>query len=161
MRENISRRLPDEHPAPSGVPQQFGLDVAGTATQPVKSVKWNSKVEEFETQASWGVAKRDMAVVREKLGCKHGVSEFYSPPRAVKMAKTLDMRGGVSLDLTVPASDGYLWDFSRKHCRDKAVEIVNDQRPLFLMLSPECTPYSNIQNLHMRSPMGKANVEAA
>ena len=102
-----------------------------------------------------------MVVVREKVGCKHDVSEFYSPPRVVKMAKTLGMRGGVSLDLTVPASDGYVWDFSRKHCRDKALEIVEDQKPLFLMLSPECTPYSNIQNLNMRTPMGKAKVEAA
>jgi hypothetical protein len=29
------------------------------------------------------------------------------------------------------------------------------------MLSPECTPYSNIQNLNMRTPEGKAKVEAA
>ena len=29
------------------------------------------------------------------------------------------------------------------------------------MLSPECTPYSNIQNINMRTPMGKAKVEAA
>ena len=77
------------------------------------------------------------------------------------MARTLGMRGGVSLDLTVPASDGYILDFSRKQCRDKALEIVNDKKPLFLMLSPECTPYSNIQNLNMRTPAGKAKVEEA
>ena len=77
------------------------------------------------------------------------------------MAKTLGMRGGVSLDLTVFASDGYAWDFSRKHCMDKALGIVEDQKPLFLMLSTECTPYSNIQNLNMRTSMGKAKVEAA
>ena len=71
------------------------------------------------------------------------------------------MRGGVSLDLSVPASDGYIWDFSRKHCRDKALELVERQKPLFLMLSPECTPYSNIQNLNMRTPAGKAKVEEA
>ena len=99
LSENISRRFPDEQPAPSGVPQQFGPDVAGAVKKPVKSVKWNSKVEEFETQASWGGAKRDMAAVREKLGCKHDVSEFYSPPRVLNMAKTLCMRGGVPLDL--------------------------------------------------------------
>ena len=102
-----------------------------------------------------------MAVVRDKLGCQHDVSEFYSPPRVVKMARKLGMRGGVSLDLTVPASDGFVWDFSRKHCRDKTLEIIHDQKPLFLMLSPECTPYSNIQNLNMRTPQGKAKVEAA
>ena len=71
------------------------------------------------------------------------------------------MRGGVSLDLTVPACDGYIWDFSQKHCRDKALDIIVKHRPLFLMLSPECTPYSNIQNLNMSTPEGKAKVEAA
>ncbi len=47
----------------------------------MRSVKWDSKVEEFEAQSSWGGAKRDMAVVRAKLGCKTHVSESYSPPR--------------------------------------------------------------------------------
>ena len=68
-----------------------------------------------------------MAVVRDKLGCKHDVLEFYSPPRVVKMARKLGMTAGVSLDLTVPASHGYVWDFSRKHSTDKAIEIVNEQ----------------------------------
>ena len=71
------------------------------------------------------------------------------------------MEGGVSLDLTVPASDWYIWDFNRKNCRDRAMEIVNDQKSPFLMFSPECTPYSNIQNLNMRTPEGKSKVEAA
>ena len=83
-------------------------------------------------------------MVGQRLGCQHDDSEFYSPPRVVKMANALGMKGGVPLDLTVPASDGYVWDSSRKHCRDKAMQIVRDQRPLFVMLSPECTPYSHI-----------------
>ena len=78
-----------------------------------KKVKRNTDVEEFEVQSNWGGARRDMAAVRQKLGCDHDVSEFYSPPRVVKMARQLGMKGGVSLDLTVPASDGYVWDFSR------------------------------------------------
>ena len=77
------------------------------------------------------------------------------------MARKLGMRGGVSLDLIVPASDGFIGNFSRKHCRDKALEIIHDQKPLFFMLSPECTRYSNIQNLNMRTPAGNAKVEAA
>ena len=56
-------------------------------------------VEEFEALASRGGAIRDMAVVRHKLGCDHDVSEFYSPPRVVKMAKELGMKGRVSLDV--------------------------------------------------------------
>ena len=65
-----------------------------------KAVRWNSKVEEFESQAAWGGARRDMAGVREKLGCKHDVSEIYIPPRVVKMARTRDMKVGVSLDFS-------------------------------------------------------------
>ena len=45
-----------------------------------KTFKWNSDVEEFEADASWGGARRDMAIVRQKIGCDHDVSEFYSPP---------------------------------------------------------------------------------
>ena len=120
-----------------------------------KRVKWNSDVEEFESQSAWGGAKRDMAVVREKLGLKHDVSEFYSPPRVVKMARKLGMKGGAPLDLAVPANDWYVWDFSQKHCRDNALEIIDGQSPPFLTLSSECTPYSNIRNLNMRTPDGQ------
>ena len=59
------------------------------------------------------------------------------PPRVVKMARKLGMKGGVSLDLTVPASDGFIWDFSRKHCRDKATEMINDEKPLII---PDAVP---------------------
>ena len=71
-----------------------------------KKVKWNTDVEEFEAQSTWGGAGRDMAVVRQKFGCDHDVSEFYSPPRVAKMARERGMKGGVFLDLTIPASDG-------------------------------------------------------
>ena len=65
------------------------------------------------------------------------------------------------MDLTVPESDGYIWDFNKKECRDRATHIVDSQKPLFLILSPECTPYSNIQNLNVRTPSGKAKAEEA
>ena len=71
------------------------------------------------------------------------------------------MKGGASPVSTVPDNDGYVWDFSRKHCRDRALQIIDEQRQLFLMLSPECMPYSNIQNHNMRAPEGKAKVELA
>ena len=132
QRENVSRRLPDhdEQPTPTGAASSLGPDTAGAVSTP-KAVRWNSKVEEFESQSAWGCARRDMAIVREKLGCQHDVSEFYSLPRVVKMARKLGMRGGVSLDLTVPASDGFVWDFSRKHCRDKALDIIHHQGHCF------------------------------
>ena len=116
QRESILRRLPDEdgQPAPTGVPQRFGPDMAGAVdgrkaktcemkldgrkvvTCEMKpdrrKVKWNADVEEFKFLAAWGGAKRDMAVIRQKLGCEHDVSEFYSPPRVVKMVRHFGMR---------------------------------------------------------------------
>ena len=82
-------------PTPTGAASSLGPDVAGAVNAPTvqpKSVRWNSKVEEFESQSAWGGARRDMAVVRDRLGCQHDVSEFYSPPRVVKMARKLGMR---------------------------------------------------------------------
>ena len=102
-----------------------------------KKLTWKTDVEQFEAQAAWGGARQDMSVVRQKLGCDHDVSEFYSPPRVVYMAREFGMKGGVSLVLIVAANNGYVWDFSRQRCRDRATPIVNDKRPLFLMMSPE------------------------
>ena len=45
------------------------LALAGGVTKlEKKKDKRNSDVEEFESQAAWGCARRDMAVVREKFG---------------------------------------------------------------------------------------------
>ena len=165
QREHVSRRLPDDDAMSHLVGEARSLapdsEVGAVGAGVKKRSKWDTGEKQFEERVAWDGARRDMAVVRQHLGCQHDVSEFYSPPRVVKMAKALGMRGGVSLDLTVPASDGYVWDFSRKHCRDKAMQIIQDQKPLFLMLSPECMPYSNIQNLNMRTAEGKAKVERA
>ena len=79
QRESISWRLPDrdELPAPVGPPQSASPDTAGAVSKvEKKKVRWNSDVKNFESKAAWGGADRDMAVVRNKLGCKHDVSEF-------------------------------------------------------------------------------------
>ena len=120
--------MPDaeDRQTPTGAARSLGPDAAGAVEKSVKkAVRWKTDVEESEANEAWGGARRDMAAVRQHLGCDHDVSEFYSPPRVVKMAKQLGMGGGVSLDLTVPGSDGYVWDFSRKHCRDRTTQIVN------------------------------------
>ena len=64
-RGNVSRRLPDGsgQASPSGSPQQYGPDLAGVVEK--KAVKWNTKVEDFESKAAWGRARRDMAVRHE------------------------------------------------------------------------------------------------
>ena len=64
-----------------------------------------------------------MSVVRRKMGNGVDVAEVYSPTRIVTVAEAAGLRGGFSLDLTVPYM-GERWDFSKKSCRDKALEFV-------------------------------------
>ena len=69
------------------------------------------------------------------------------------------MRGGFSLDLTAPAPDGSVWDFSRHHCRRRALELVQSQRPYLLIGSPPCTAFSNLQTLNRCRPGGNEKVD--
>ena len=57
------------------------------------------------------------------------------------------MRGDFSLDLTVPEADGYIWDFDKLECRKRALSLIKKQRPYMIVGSPECTPFSALQNL--------------
>ena len=66
----------------------------------------------------------------------------------------MKMRGGFSLDFTVPGKDGYIWDFDKAECRTQALRLVQKQKPYMLIGSPECTPFSALQNLNMRTPEG-------
>ena len=48
------------------------------------------------------------------------VSEIYSPPRIVALAKTYGLREGFSLDLTTRDEDGNPWDFNDPSQRERA-----------------------------------------
>ena len=39
--------------------------------------------------------------------------------------------------------------------------LLKEQRPIFLMLSPECTPYSTLQGLNGRTPEGKRSATSS
>ena len=73
----------------------------------------------------------------------------------------MGMKGGFSLDFSAPGPDGYIWDFSRHECRQKAFALIRESRPYMIIGFPECTPFSTIQNLNMRTPEGKEKVEKA
>ena len=63
---------------------------------------------------------KQMEKVKALLGAKSDISEVYSPPRIAKLASELGMQGGFSLDLTNPDELGYVWDFSKQECRQRA-----------------------------------------
>ena len=88
-------------------------------------------------------------------------SEFYSPPRVAKKATDLGMKGGFSLDFSHPDQNGYIWDFDQHECRKKAMQLIREKKPYMIIGSPECTPFSQLQELNKLRPGGKEKVAAA
>ena len=79
------------------------------------------------------------------------VSEIYSAPRVTKTLKMLPTIGlipGFALDLTGQDEAGESWDFTRAEMRAKARALVLSTRPLFVVGSPPCTPFSSWQHLN-------------
>ena len=70
------------------------------------------------------------------------VAEVYSPPRLTEAAKRFNLKPGSALDLTTG------WDFSKSEDREEAKALLRKEQPLFVMLTPECGPWSQTQNLN-------------
>ena len=79
------------------------------------------------------------------------ICEIYSPPRIVPVGKGKGFREGWSLDLSTCDREGRPWDFGEAACRNRAKQLVNDTKPLLLVLSPMCRFFSQLQNLSKNS----------
>ena len=138
-------------------PTQDASHVAAGCGQALKSKGGEGRMEEV---LSMGRMQDDMKVVRARLGSQTDVAEVYSPPRVVTVAEAAGLRGGFSLDLTTPWN-GEVWDFTKKRCRTKAIELLRRDKPYLLIGSPPCTAWSNLQSFNELRPGGKQKVEAA
>ena len=70
------------------------------------------------------------------------VVEAYSPPRVTEEAKKFGLKAGEAWDLT----NG--WDFTRKDHQEQAEAYLDKEKPLVLIGSPPCTPFSQLQSLN-------------
>jgi len=88
----------------------------------------------------------------KKQAVRRLVSEVYSPPRVTEMLKQISnhrLTPGLALDLTcTDPDDGQPWNFDVKEKRDKARQLLRQQKPLFLIGSPACTRWCSWQALN-------------
>ncbi len=88
----------------------------------------------------------------KKQAVRRIVSEIYSPPRVTRMLKNMTNHGltpGLALDLTtVDPDDGAPWDFNAPAKREKALRLLRQQKPLFVIGSPMCTRWCTWQKLN-------------
>eukprot|EP00972_Heterocapsa_arctica_P074823 11041227-Heterocapsa_arctica.AAC.1 len=76
------------------------------------------------------------------------VSEIYSPPRIISMAKSrpnLGIQAGFALDFTNVDKFGNPWDFDVPLKRHIAMEQIRNEKPQLLIGSSKCTAFSCIQ----------------
>ena len=87
-----------------------------------------------------------------RSACRRMVSEVFSPPRVTKYLSKYPSRyliPGFALDLTtIDETDGQPWDFDLPEKRQRAIERVRREKPLFLIGSPVCTPWCTWQRLN-------------
>lgn len=61
-------------------------------------------------------------------GAGHAVTELYSRPRDVPLAKRYGLTAGYGLDLTVRGPDGHVLDFSKLRDRVKLWKLIARDR---------------------------------
>ena len=72
-------------------------------------------------------------------------AEVYSPPRVTKLASDMRLKSAWALDLiTIDPLDGKPWNFNVKAMRDRAVKLLDRDRPLLLIACPICGPFASI-----------------
>ena len=103
-------------------------------------------------------------LVSSLTGTKPTFLEVYGQGRIVETAngcrRNLNLEGLHALDLRTRKSDGSVWNFDLASDRKLARQVVLDLKPTWLIGSPPCTAFSQL-NLNLNFPrMKKADVEA-
>ena len=100
--------------------------------------KLESKKEIYEISqllCSMGISKSDVA-------------EIYNPERFTSKANLFGLRPGFAVDLMVSKnSNGDHWDLSKDTDQRELRRLLKKEKPLFLVGSPPCGPFSPLQNL--------------
>ncbi len=109
----------------------------------------NEILEKLQQQQEFKAPRtRDVRRAVLQHGTGMDVAEMYSPPRITKMARQLGLADGWALDLTgTDPEDEKPWDFNDEAKRDKAKKMVKADKPVMLILSPMCGPFSRLQEL--------------
>ena len=62
------------------------------------------------------------------------------------------------MDLTTKDESGQAWDFSQQHFRAKALKLLDEEKPMLLVVCPPCTMFSTMQNVNI-AKMDEADVK--
>ena len=132
-------KLQEKRPRTAIVQQLFSI---------MERPKVRKILEQLEQEMYKDPKNRRQRRSRDQLEAKTHVGELYSPPRMAVAAKKLGMSACWSLDLTVMDSDGSPWDFTVPEKKAKAKQLLKQDRPALLVVSPMCGPFSSWQEIN-------------
>ena len=102
--------------------------------------EFNNKCEEWMQQSPAGPRTGKV---------KGHLAEVYSLPRMVEAARRIGMEAGFALDLTNVDEEGNQWDLSKTKMRTKALQLLDEKKPVILIVNPPCTMLSSLQQLNI------------
>jgi hypothetical protein len=83
---------------------------------------------------------------------RHDFAELYSPPRCLARGAEFNLHGNLSLDILSG------WDFRRPDVCALALRVIHTLKVTFVILSPPCTIFSELQRLWNFKKMTKESV---
>ena len=94
-------------------------------------------------------------VIRAARGDSHPTFvEAYGTGRIVEQAnnvlRNLNVKGLAAFDLRTCKENGTPWDFSKVSDRKEALRFVKEKRPSWIVGSPPCTAFSQLQGLNFK-----------
>ena len=78
------------------------------------------------------------------------VAEIYNPRRFTPVANRLGLKAGFAVDLEIQKEDGSYWDLTKRSDVEEVKALLAWEKPLFLMGSPPCGPFSPLQALNTK-----------
>eukprot|EP00973_Karenia_brevis_P056101 7802421-Karenia_brevis.AAC.1 len=73
---------------------------------------------------------------------------MYSQPRITCHAAEFGLKPAWALDLHTCDTDGREWDFNHQDMRHRAIKKIDEDKPILVILSPMCAPFSTLQNIN-------------
>ena len=108
----------------------------------------------LEEPAELSVAPSPSPVDSRRLVGRHDAAEFFSPARVVPAMVALGLCASLSCDLLTG------WDFLEQGCIDLSLGLLDQLDINFLILSPPCTVFSELQRLWNFKRMSPEKVRA-
>ena len=116
----------------------------------------------LQARAARGASVEDILEIGQLLmavgGSKSDVAEIYNPERFTSQANRFGLRPGFAIDLSLYKNNKEEhWDLSKEGDQKRLKILQQQEKPMLLIGSPPCGPFSPLQNLSKNKRTAEEN----